>query len=73
MIIIMPPAPDNYGRTAWNNILDFIKRSMIPVVSKNEATERILLRSPDGSIYSVTVGNTGTLTTTLEDGKSRDI
>jgi hypothetical protein len=70
MIIVMPPPPEGYSASAWRNILDFIKRSMIPVVSQNEAVSRILLRAPDGTIYAVTVDNSGTLTTAIEDGKS---
>lgn len=70
MIIIMPPPPEQYNASAWRNVLDFIKRSMIPVVSYNEATPRVLLSAPNGSTYSLTVDNSGNLTTTLEDGKS---
>lgn len=73
MIISMPPAPKEYDRTAWNNVLDFIKRSMIPVVSRNEAVDRLLLRAPDGTTYAVTVDNAGALSTAVEDGKSRNI
>ena len=70
MIIVMPPPPEGYSVSSWRNILDFIKRSMIPVVSQNEAVSRILLRAPNGTTYSVTVDNSGTLTTAIEDGKS---
>lgn len=70
MIIIMPPPPETYSASAWRNLLDFIKRSMIPVVSQNEATPRVLLRAPDGSTYSLTVDNSGNLSTALEDGKT---
>lgn len=70
MIIVMPPPPEGYNASSWRNILDFIKRSMIPVVSQNEAVNRILLQSPNGTTYSVTVSNSGTLITAIEDGKS---
>lgn len=70
MIIIMPPPPDAYNASAWRNVLDFIKRSMIPVVSYNEAAPRILLRSPNGTTYAVTVDDSGTISTAVEDGKS---
>ncbi len=70
MIIVMPPPPEGYDVSSWRSILDFIKRSMIPVVSQNETANRILLRSPNGTTYSVTVDNSGTLTTAIEDGKS---
>lgn len=70
MIIIMPPPPPQYDASAWRSVLDFIKRSMIPVVSQNESADRLLLRAPDGSTYSVQVDNSGNLITALEDGKS---
>ena len=70
MIIVMPPPPEGYDVSSWRSILDFIKRSMIPVVSQNETANRILLRAPNGTTYSVTVDNSGTLTTAIEDGKS---
>lgn len=70
MIIVMPPPPEGYSASSWRNILDFIKRSMIPVVSQNEAVSRILLQAPNGTTYSVTVSNSGTLITAIEDGKS---
>lgn len=73
MIVSMPPAPQKYGQTEWNNILDFIKRSMIPIVTRTEAVDRILLRSPDGTTYAVTVDNSGTISAVVEDGKSRNI
>jgi len=70
MIIVMPPPPEGYDVSSWRSILDFIKRSMIPVVSQNETANRILLRAPNGTTYSVTVDNSGTLITAIEDGKS---
>jgi len=70
MIIIMPPTPQKYDASAWSSILDFIKRSMIPVVSRTEAVDRVLLRAPDGTTYALTVDNSGTLTTTVENGNT---
>lgn len=54
-------------------VLDIIRLSLSPAVSKNEATARILLTAPNGSVYEVTVDNSGNLTTALNDGKTRDI
>jgi hypothetical protein len=51
--------------------VDTIRRAMIPVVSKDEATSRILLQSPNGTVYSITVSDIGVVTSTLNDGKSR--
>lgn len=52
-------------------ILDTIRRALIPVVSVNEAVERVLLRSPNGTVYAVTVDNAGTLSTAVIDGNTR--
>jgi|DEB19_MinimDraft_3_1074340.scaffolds.fasta_scaffold02016_2 hypothetical protein len=70
MIIIMPPPPQKYDASAWSSILDFIKRSMIPVISRTEAVDRVLLRAPDGTTYALTVDNSGTISTAVENGNT---
>ena len=52
-------------------ILDTIRRAFIPVVSVNEAVERVLLRSPNGTVYSVTVSDAGVISTAVIDGNTR--
>lgn len=52
-------------------ILDTIRRAFIPAISQDEAAARVLLRSPNGTVYSVTVDDAGTLSTAVTDGKSR--
>lgn len=52
-------------------ILDTIRRAFIPVVSQDEAAARVLLRSPNGTVYSVTVDDAGVISTAVIDGKSR--
>ena len=52
-------------------ILDTIKRALIPAISQDEAAPRVLLRSPNGTVYSVTVSDAGTLSTAVIDGKTR--
>jgi hypothetical protein len=42
-------------------------------VSKDEATDRIILRAPNGSTYAVTTDNSGVLTTAALSGKTREI
>ena len=73
MIFSTPPAPSQYSASAFNQILDNIKRAFSPVLSQSEAAPRVLLRAPNGTVYSVTVDNSGTLTTAVNDGKDRDI
>lgn len=79
MNIILPPPPTNYNQNFLTQAFDTLKRALIPGVSQDEATSRILLQSPDGTVYQLTVDNGGTLTVqsgstiTLKknDGKSR--
>lgn len=52
-------------------ILDTIRRAFIPAISQDEATPRILLRSPNGTTYSVTVSDAGTISTAVVDGNTR--
>lgn len=52
-------------------ILDTIRRAFIPAISQDEAAARVLLRSPNGTVYSVTVNDAGTLSTAVIDGKTR--
>jgi hypothetical protein len=51
--------------------LDTIRRALIPAISQDEAATRVLLRSPNGTVYSVTVDDAGTLSTAVNDGKTR--
>jgi hypothetical protein len=66
-----PPAPPSYQSRFVQDLIESIRRAMLPLVSKDEAVGRILLQSPNGTVYEVKVGNDGTLTTTVNDGKSR--
>ena len=52
-------------------ILDTIRRALIPAISQDEAAARLLLRSPNGTIYSVTVDDAGVISTAVIDGKTR--
>ena len=52
-------------------ILDTIRRALIPAISQDEAAARVLLRSPNGTIYSVTVDDAGVISTAVIDGKTR--
>lgn len=70
MNIILPPPPDNYRPGSFAQAFDAIRRAILPAISKDEATPRVLLQAPNGKVYELTVDNTGTLTTALNDGKS---
>lgn len=66
MRIVLPPPSSPMGV-----ILDTIRRALIPVISQDEAAPRLLLRAPDGRTYEVTVDNSGTLQTAVNDGNTR--
>lgn len=74
MIVNFPSPPNgNINGGFMAQVLNALRIALLPVISKNEAVSRVLLQAPNGSVYAVTVGNTGTLTTALIDGKTRDI
>ena len=71
MIISFPSPPQNYAPSALAQVLDTIRRAFVNVVSSNEAAPRIMLSSPNGTVYQITVSDTGTITATVNSGKTR--
>lgn len=47
--------------------------AFLSVLSKDEGAVRLMLRSPNGTIYAVTTDDAGVLTTVLVSGKTREI
>jgi len=64
MRIFIPTPPPDYNPSAFATIFDTLKRTITFGVSTEEAVESILLQSPDGSVYKLTVDNAGNLVTT---------
>lgn len=64
---IILPAPGS----PMGVILDTIRRALIPAISQDEGAARLLLMSPNGTVYSVTVDDAGALSTAVVDGKTR--
>ncbi|CAB5170388.1 hypothetical protein UFOVP155_21 [uncultured Caudovirales phage] len=71
MIFNGPIPPAGPYQQFFQQVLDTLRKSFLSVVSKDEASPRVLLLAPNGQVYSVTVDNSGTLQTELNDGKSR--
>jgi hypothetical protein len=71
MNVNLPPAPPGYNQFNLSQAFDLIRRAFIPVVSQDEAAPRVLLQAPNGTVYEVTVDNTGTLQTAVNTGKTR--
>ena len=71
MNINLPPPPLSYSPNSFTQVLEALKRALLPAVSKDEAAPRILLQSPNGTVYEVTVSNAGVLAVAVNDGKDR--
>ena len=65
MRVILPSPSSGMGV-----ILETIRRALIPAISQDEAAPRVLLQSPGGKVYSLTVDDSGTLSTTLFTGST---
>lgn len=63
MRVVLPQPSSGMGV-----ILDAIRRALIPAVSQNEAVPRLLLQAPNGTIYEVTVNNSGVLSAAVFTG-----
>jgi hypothetical protein len=64
MRIGIPPPPANYDPGYLNRSFASIEQFAGLTVTRLEAVDGVLLQSPDGSVYKVTVDNAGNLVTT---------
>lgn len=71
MNVNLPIPPQNINAGFMQLAFAAIKRAFIPVVSSDEATNRIMLLSPDGKAWEITIDNSGNLQTAVNTGKSR--
>lgn len=63
-MLIFPTPPRDYDPAFIARVLEAVRTAFRGVVPKEEAVESVLLQAPDGSVWKLTVSNTGTLTTT---------
>lgn len=56
-----PVAPVGFSQQFFNLLLQQLRGYFTRVVSHDEETPHIILRSPNGSRYTVSVSDTGTL------------
>ena len=70
-MIINFPAPPPGLPPFFTQFLQVLKDTFLTVVSKDQAVPSILLQSPNGTVYSITVSDSGTVTSTLNTGKVR--
>lgn len=60
----LPPAPASYDSGYFTRALSALDQIVGQTVNKIEAVDSVLLQAPDGSVYKVTVDNSGNLVTT---------
>jgi hypothetical protein len=64
MRVHLPASPGSYSSQFFNELVQQLQRAFGLAVSRDEETPRIVLRSPDGTNYDVTVSNAGALVVT---------
>lgn len=64
MNLTFQPVPPSYDSGYFNRAFATFSQAINRSVTKYEAVDGILLQAPNGSVWKVTVSNTGTLTTT---------
>jgi hypothetical protein len=67
MNINLPPAPERYSTAFFNNFFQILSRVFNQIVAKDGETPRIILRSPNGTNYDVTVSDAGVLVVTATE------
>jgi hypothetical protein len=60
----LPPAPPSYDQSYFTRAFSSLDTVLGFSVSRIEAVDGVLLQSPNGSVYKLSVNNAGTLTTT---------
>jgi hypothetical protein len=60
----LPIAPAVYSPTFFNQFIESLTGYFTQAVSKDEETSRVILRSPNGTLYDVRVTDAGALTIT---------
>ena len=61
MNINLPAAPERYSPQFFNNLFMILRRSFNEAISKDVETPRVVLRSPNGTLYDVKVSDAGAL------------
>jgi len=63
MNVTFPPVPPSYDSGYFTRAFVTFTQSINQSIRKIEATDSLLLQAPDGSVWKVTVDNSGNLTT----------
>lgn len=74
MLVLLPPPPQGRDPSMitryLGSLVSAVTDAFRPAITQTEAIRQIVLQSPDGNNWSVTVDNTGTLVVTANDGKT---
>jgi hypothetical protein len=62
------PTPNTYSANWMTQTLDVLRRATLPVLTSNTAAPQLLLQSPDGAVWRITIGNDGTIQRTKVQG-----
>ena len=68
LFVVPSLPPDRYDRAFMDRLIEQVRRSFGFCVSEQSATNSVLLRSPGGKIYEVTVSDVGALVVTYVSG-----
>ena len=60
----IPTPPETYNASNMAAAFESIKQAMGEAISPTQSVGGIMLQSPDGSVYRITVSNAGVLTST---------
>jgi len=64
MNVTFPPVPPSYDSGYFNRAFATFSQAINGSIRKIEAVDGVLLQSPDGAVWKVTVDNSGNVTTT---------
>lgn len=64
MKVDLPPAPESYESQYFVRAFASIGRAFGITVVTNEAVDAVLLRSPNGSVFKLSLDDTGAVVTT---------
>jgi hypothetical protein len=65
---IFPTPPHQYSASFMSRVIDAVQQSVRFTVNTNTAIDSMMLRSPGGKVYRVSVDDAGALTTTYIAG-----
>lgn len=72
MIVNFQSPSEKYDRSFFTGFLSYLKQRLTFAVSTEEAAPRVILLSPDGKSWNVTVDNAGALVVAQNTGTIKE-